>query len=68
MTPVELAIKAQDLKKMFEDGQLSKEEFKELVDNLIVTQTINNAALELDENIATRQIVVGVIEFASLLA
>lgn len=68
MTPVELSMKAQDLKKMFEDGQLSKEEFKELVDNLIITQTINNAALELDENIAARQIVVGVIEFASLLA
>lgn len=68
MTPVELSMKSQDLKKMFEDGQLSKEEFKELVDNLIITQTINNAALELDENIAARQIVVGVIEFASLLA
>ncbi len=68
MTPVELSIKSQDLKKMFEDGQLSKEEFKELVDNLIITQTINNAALELDENIVARQIVVGVIEFASLLA
>ncbi len=67
MTPVELSIKSQDLKKMFEDGQLSKEEFKELVDNLIITQTINNAALELDENIVARQIVVGVIEFASLL-
>ncbi len=68
MTPVELSIKSQDLKKMFEDGQLSKEEFKELVDNLIITQTINNAALELDENIVARQIVMGVIEFASLLA
>jgi polyhydroxyalkanoate synthesis regulator phasin len=67
MTPEELAIKAQDLKQMFESGDLSKEEFKELVDDLIVTQTINNAALQLDENIATRQIIVGIIDFASML-
>jgi polyhydroxyalkanoate synthesis regulator phasin len=67
MTPEELAIKAQDLKQMFESGDLSKEEFKELVDDLIVTQTINNAALQLDENIATRQIIVGIIDFASVL-
>jgi polyhydroxyalkanoate synthesis regulator phasin len=67
MTPEELAIRAQDLKQMFESGDLSKEEFKELVDDLIVTQTINNAALQLDENIATRQIIVGIIDFASVL-
>ena len=68
MTPEELAIKAQDLKQMFESGDLSKEEFKELVDDLIVTQTINNAALQLEENIATREIIVAVIDFASMLA
>lgn len=68
MTPEELAIRAQDLKRMFESGDLSKEEFKELIDDMIVTQTINNVALQLEENIATREIIVGIIDFASMLA
>ena len=68
MNPEELAIKAQDLKQMFESGDLSKEEFKELIDDMIVSETINNAALQLEENIATREIIVGVIDFASMLA
>jgi len=67
MTPGELAIRAQDLKQMFESGDLSKEEFKELIDNIIIVETINNDALQLEENIATRQIIVGIIDFASVL-
>ena len=68
LTPRAIAIKAQDLKRMFESGDLSKEEFKELIDDMIVSETINNAALQLEENIATREIIVGVIDFASMLA
>lgn len=68
MTPEQLAIKAQDLKQMFESGDLSRQEFKELVDDMIVTEMINNAALQLEENIATREIIVGIIDFASILA
>jgi polyhydroxyalkanoate synthesis regulator phasin len=67
MTPEELAIRAQDLKQMFESGDLSKEEFKELIDNIIIVETINNDALRLEENIATREIIVGIIDFASVL-
>ena len=68
MTPEELAIKAQDLKQMFESGNLSREEFKELVNDMIVVETINNDALQLEENLTTREIIVGVINFASVLA
>jgi len=68
MTPEELAIKAQDLKQMFESGNLTREEFKELVNDMIVVETINNDALHLEENLTTRKIIVGVIDFASLLA
>ena len=68
MTPEELAIRAQDLKQMFESGDLSKEEFKELIDNIIIVETINNDALRLEENIATLEIIAGVIDFASMLA
>lgn len=67
LTPRALAAKAQDLKQAYESGQLSQEEFKELVNNLIVTEMINNDALELEENITTRQIIVGVVDFASML-
>ncbi len=68
MKPEELAVKAQDLKQMFESGNLSREEFKELVNDMIVVETINNAALHLEENLTTREIIVGVIDFASMLA
>lgn len=68
MTPEVLAIKAQDLKQMFESGNLTREEFKELVNDMIVVETINNDALQLEENLTTRKIIVGVIDFASLLA
>ena len=68
MTPEELAVKAQDLKQMFESGNLSREEFKELVNDMIVVETINNDALQLEENLTTREIIVGVINFASVLA
>ncbi len=68
MTLEELAVQAQDLQTMFEAGQLSKEEFKELVQNILVVNSINNAALDLDENINTRKIVVGVIHLASMIA
>ena len=68
MTPEELAIKAQHFKNMFDCGNLGEGEFKELVNDLIVTEMINNAALQLEENIATREIIVGVIDFAKMLA
>ena len=68
MTPEALAINAQNLKDMFESGDLDREEFKELIDNIIIVETISNEALQLEENIATREIIVGVIDFASMLA
>ena len=67
MTPEELAIKAQYFKNMFECGNLGRGEFKELVNDLIVTEMINNSALQLEENITTREIIVGVIDFAKML-
>jgi hypothetical protein len=51
MTPSELATKAQDLKDQFDCMKLSESEFKELVNDLIITQTIDNDALYLEENI-----------------
>jgi hypothetical protein len=67
MTPEELAIKAQHFKNMFDCGNLGEGEFKELVNDFIVTEMINNAALQLEENITTREIIIGVIDFAKML-
>ena len=68
MTPEELAIKAQHFKNMFDCGNLGEGEFKELVNDFIVTEMINNAALQLEENMTTRKIIIGVIDFAKMLA
>lgn len=67
MNPEELATKAKELQQMYEAGTLTNVEFKELVNDLIVVQTINNTALELEENLNTRKIIVGVIDFASMV-
>jgi polyhydroxyalkanoate synthesis regulator phasin len=67
MTPQELAIKAQELQNMYNTGQFSESEFKELVNDLIVQESINNAAMELEENITYRNIIVGVINVASAI-
>jgi polyhydroxyalkanoate synthesis regulator phasin len=67
MTPQELAIKAQELQDMYNAGQFTESEFKELVNDLIVQESINNAAMELEENITYRNIIVGVINVASAI-
>ena len=67
MTPQELAIKAQELQNMYNAGQFTESEFKELVNDLIVQESINNAAMELEENITYRNIIVGVINIASAI-
>jgi hypothetical protein len=67
MNPQELAIKAQELQNMYNTGQCSESEFKELVNDLIVQESINNAAMELEENITYRNIIVGVINVASAI-
>lgn len=67
MTPQELAIKAQELQNMYNSGQFTESEFKELVNDLIVQESINNAAMELEENITYRNIIVGVINVASAI-
>ena len=67
MNPQELAMKAQELQNMYNAGQFSESEFKELVNDLIIRESINNAALELEENITYRNIIVGVINIASAI-
>lgn len=67
MTPHELAITAQNLKSQFDLGLLNQSEFKELVNNVIIVETINNDALLLEENIVYHTIIDNIIDIASAL-
>lgn len=64
-TPLEIADMAQQIQVYYESGRISKEEFIELLHDQVISQTINNDALNLEENIRYREIISGVISLAS---
>jgi hypothetical protein len=64
-TPLEIADMAQQIQVYYESGRISKEEFVELLHDQVISQTINNDALNLEENIRYREIISGVISLAS---
>ena len=64
-TPLEIADMAQQIQVYYESGRISKEEFLELLHDQVISQTINNDALNLEENIRYREIISGVISLAS---
>lgn len=64
-TPLEIADMAQQIQVYYESGRISKEEFVELLHDQVISQTINNAAMDLEENIKYREIISGVITLAS---
>jgi hypothetical protein len=64
-TPLELADMAQQIQVYYESGRISKEEFVELLHDQVISQSINNAAMDLEENIKYREIISGVISLAS---
>jgi hypothetical protein len=68
MTPQELAQKAQELKDLYEAQQISESEFKELVETLILQESIDNQALQFEENIHFRNMIVNVVNIASTIA
>lgn len=64
-TPLEIADMAQQIQVYYESGRISKEEFIELLHDQVISQTINNDAMNLEENIRYREIISGVISLAS---
>jgi len=64
-TPLEIDDMAQQIQVYYESGRISKEEFVELLHDQVISQTINNAAMDLEENIKYREIISGVITLAS---
>ena len=49
-TPLEIADMAQQIQVYYESGRISKEEFVELLHDQVISQTINNDALNLEED------------------
>jgi hypothetical protein len=64
-TPLEIADMALQIQVYYETGKISKEEFIELLHDQVISQSINNAAMDLEENIKYREIISGVISLAS---
>jgi len=63
----EIADTALQIQIHFESGRISKEEFIELLHDQVITQSINNASIDLEENIKYRDIISDVISLASVV-
>jgi len=62
MTPLtQLADAAEQYKKQYESGELTADEFKELVEDLNIVKNIGSVASELETDIIARQVLLGVI-------
>jgi hypothetical protein len=64
----QLALQAQQLQKDLEAGNISNDEYKELVSYIGLMQAINSETAQLEENIMYREIIVNAINLASALA
>jgi hypothetical protein len=64
----DLATQASQYQQMYQQGQLSVEDFKELVNDLNIAGNINANAEEFQQNQQYREILLGVIQLAQLAA
>jgi len=63
-----LALQAEQLQRDFEAGNISADEYKELVQNIGLVQAINEQTSMLEENLAYRQMILNAINIATALA
>ena len=63
-----LATQASQYQQMYQQGQLSAEDFKELINDLNIAGNINANAEEFQQNQQYREILLGVIQLAQLAA
>ena len=68
MSIEQLALQAQQLQKDLEAGNISNDEYKELVSNIGLMEAIHSDTAQLEENIMFREIIVNAINLASALA
>ena len=64
----EVAQQVSEIQRSYEQGIISADEFKELIDNIGALQAIHDASASLEENIMYRTIIVNAINLASSLA
>lgn len=64
----EVAQQVSEIQRSYEQGIISADEFKELIDNIGALQAIHHASASLEENIMYRTIIVNAINLASSLA
>ena len=62
----ELAVLAQSYQQAYEAGQLSPQEYRELVENLNIAGHIQANAAELEQDQQCYQVLMGVIQLASI--
>jgi hypothetical protein len=63
----DLALKAQGYQQLHESGQLSDADFKELINDLQIEQTIQNSAAEDEQTQMYHQILMGALAIAEAL-
>jgi len=63
-----LALQAEQLQKDFEAGNISADEYKELVQNIGLVQAVSDQTSMLEENLMYRQMIVNAINIAASLA
>lgn len=63
-----LAQQASDIKEAYSAGNISADEFKELIESMDVMQSIEDQTAYLDENIMYREILVNIINIAKAVA
>lgn len=63
----DLAAKAENLKASLERGDINESEFKELVQDIIIAQTIKDNAIHLEENAEFREAITSAINMAMMI-
>jgi len=64
----EVARQVSEIQRSYEQGSISLDEYKELINNVGALQAIQDASASLEENIMYRTIIVNAINLASVLA
>jgi hypothetical protein len=67
-TLTQLAEVASKYKEQYDSGDLSSEEFKELVEDLSILKNIDSVASELETDVIARQVLLAVIAVAQAVA
>ena len=64
----QLAGLAQQYQQAYQAGQISGDEYKELINNMNLSEQVNQQASDLEQDIFARQVIMGALQLASALA